>query len=70
MHSSYPAAEPRTAPRKAVSRAKRFYFPPTQRPGLLDSTCVRSTDQRVNLKRSFENLLNALDMPTPRHATA
>lgn len=53
--------------RPYASCTNSFSFPPTQRFGLPDSTtATRSSDQKTNLKRSFGNLLNALNMATPQ----
>lgn len=47
--------------------ANSFSFPPTQRRGLLDSTTgSRSSDQKANLKKSYRNLLNALNVTSPQ----
>ena len=69
MHSSKGNACARVS-RQQPLRANHFSFPPTQRFGLLDSTPARSSNQRLNLKRSYENLLNALNVPTLQHITA
>lgn len=64
MHSFKDAA--RTWSSRGHSNcANHFSFPPTQRLGLLRSTSDphRSTDQRVNLNRSFERMLDCL-MPS------
>ena len=57
MHSSNDAAQ-----QLSLKHANLFSFPPTQRTGLLDSTKRRSSNQRVNLERSFHNLLDALSI--------
>lgn len=67
MHSSKSNASARTARQQSL-RANRFSFPPTQRFGLLDSATIRSSNQRVNLKRSYEKLLDALNVPSLQHA--
>lgn len=59
MHSPKDAAG--TLSVQPSRRANHFSFPPTQRTGLLDSTIRRSSNQRVNLERSFLNLLDALN---------
>ena len=56
--------------RQQSLRANHFSFPPTQRFGLLGSTPARSSNQRLNLKHSYENLLDALNVPTLQHVTA
>ena len=70
MHSSNDAQRVRT-PRSQLSCANHFSFPPTQRMGLLEPTTrTRSSNQRVNLLRSYGNLLDALDVPRLRHSMA
>ena len=69
MHSSKSNACTRVS-RQQAQRANLFSFPPTQRFGLLDSTPARSSNQRLNLKHSYENLLDALNVPTLQHVTA
>ena len=69
MHSSKSNACARVSRQQSL-RANHFSFPPTQRSGLLDSTPARSSNQRLNLKRSYENLLEALNVPPLQHATA
>lgn len=47
--------------------------PPTQRDGLLDSTIAsktRSQDQRLNLRASYERLLDALSVKPLKQAEA
>ena len=61
MHASSDAKRNR-ASRSPFKRANHFSFPPTQRTGLLDSTKRRSSNQRVNLERSFHSLLDALSI--------
>lgn len=52
-------------------RANHFSFPPTQRKGLLEPTTrTRSSNQRVNLLRSYNDLLDALDVPQLQQSTA
>lgn len=60
MHSPKDAAG--TFSVQSSRRANHFSFPPTQRTGLLDSTKRRSSNQRVNLERSFHSLLDALSI--------
>lgn len=60
MHSPKDAAS--TFSVQPSRRANHFSFPPTQRTDLLDSTKRRSSNQRVNLERSFHNLLDALSI--------
>lgn len=69
MHSSQSNACVRASQQQAL-RANHFSFPPTQRFGLLDSTTPRSSNQRLNLRHSYEKLLDALNVPTLQHATA
>ena len=59
MHSPKDAAGPSFQPSR---RAIHFSFPPTQRFGLLVSSAprARSRDQRTNLQRSFQTLMDAL----------
>ena len=61
MPSFYDVQRART-PRPQLRCANHFSFPPTQRTGLLDSTKRRSSNQRVNLERSFHSLLDALSI--------
>ncbi len=60
MHSPKDAAG--TFSVQSSRRANHFSFPTTQRTGLLDSTKRRSSNQRVNLERSFHSLLDALSI--------
>ena len=70
MHSSKDAASLWSSQQPSQC-ANHFSFPPTQRFGLLGSaTPSRSSNQRLNLKRSYDNLLDALNVPTLQHATA
>ena len=70
MHSSSNAKRVRT-PRQQLSCANHFSFPPTQRMDLLDPTTQpRSSSQRVNLLRSYGNLLDALDVPQTQQSMA
>lgn len=70
MHSSYDAQRVRT-PRSQLSCANHFSFPPTQRMGLLEPTTrLRSSDQRANLLRSYDDLLDALDLPHLQQSVA
>lgn len=69
MHSSKGNACARTSPQQPL-HANHFPFPPTQRFGLLGSATPRSSNQRLNLKHSYANLLDALNVPTLQHATA
>lgn len=63
MHSSKDAACI-WSPLQPSQRANHFSFPPTQRIGLLDSTTPkRSTNQNINLQRSFTKMLDALNTP-------
>ena len=76
MHSSSNAASKCTS-LQPYQRAQQLSFPPTQSSGLLDSTIIdakacgeytnlaRSSDQRANLQRSFENLLGVLVITLP-----
>ena len=72
MHFPQEAAGSWTS-RQATRCANRFSFPQTQRSGLLDSTASsrkRSSNQHKNLEHSFQNLLDALNVPSLQHATA
>lgn len=68
MHSSNDAAQ-----QPSQTHADLFSFPPTQRDGLLDSTIAsktRSQDQRLNLRASYERLLDALSVKPLKQAEA
>lgn len=68
MHSSNDAAQ-----QPSLKYANLFSFPPTQRDGLLDSPTTkakRSTNQRHNLRASFEKLQASLDKAFPEQARA
>ena len=68
MHSSNDAAQ-----QPSLKHANLFSFPPTQRNGLLDSPTTqhtRSTNQRLNLRASFEKLQASLDKAFPEQARA
>ena len=68
MHSSNDAAQ-----RPSLKHANLFSFPPTQSDGLLDSPTsqhMRSTDQSLNLRASFEKLQASLDKAFPEQARA
>ena len=68
MHSSNGAAL-----RPSLNHADLFSFPPTQRNGLLDSPTTkakRSTNQRHNLRASFEKLQASLNKSFPNQARA
>lgn len=71
MHSSNGAMSPWSSWQPS-QRANQLSFPPTQRHGLLDSTKsgTRSTNQQANLQHSFQNLLDALNVPALQHAIA
>lgn len=70
MHSSGNAICDRS-PRTPFKRANHFSFPPTQRKGFLEPTTrTRSSNQRVNLLRSYNDLLDALDVPQLQQSTA
>ena len=70
MHASSDAKRNR-ASRSPFKRANHFSFPPTQRKGLLEPTTrTRSSNQRVNLLRSYNDLLDALDVPQLQQSTA
>ena len=70
MHSSNDAKLARTH-RSQHTCASLFSFPPTQRKGLLEPTTrTRSSNQRVNLLRSYNDLLDALDVPQLQQSTA
>ncbi len=61
---SYCDAQRARTPRPQLGCANHFSFPPTQRKGLLEpTTCTRSSNQRVNLLRSYSDLLDILDVP-------
>ena len=69
MHSPKDAAG--TFSVQSSRRANHFSFPPTQRKGLLEPTTrTRSSNQRVNLLRSYNDLLDALDVPQLQQSTA
>lgn len=68
MHSSNDAAQ-----QPSLKHANLFSFPPTQRNGLLDSPTTsktRSQDQRLNLRASYERLLDALSVKPLKQAEA
>lgn len=68
MHSSNDAAQ-----RPSLKHANLFSFPPTQSDGLLDSPTsqhMRSTDQSLNLRASFEKLQASPDKTFPNQARA
>ena len=68
MHSSNDAAQ-----QPSLKHANLFSFPPTQRNSLLDSPTTkakRSTNQRHNLRASFEKLQASLDKAFPNQARA
>lgn len=68
MHSSNDAAQ-----QPSLKHADLFSFPPTQRNGRLDSPTsqhMRSTDQSLNLRASFEKLQASLDKAFPEQARA
>ena len=69
MHSAKGAAQ-----QPSQTHANLFSFPPTQRNGLLDSPTTtkakRSTNQRHNLRASFEKLQASLDKAFPEQARA
>ena len=68
MHSSNDAAQ-----QPSLKHADLFSFPPTQRSSLLDSPikqAKRSSDQRQNLRKSFNALQAALDKTFPNQARA
>ena len=68
MHSSNDAAS--LQPSK---RASLFSFPPTQRNGLLDSPTHskhRSQNQRLNLRASYNKLIEALSTQPLKQAEA
>ena len=68
MHSSNDAAQ-----QPSLKHADLFSFPPSQRDGLLDSPTTkakRSTDQKLNLRASFEKLQSSLDKTFPNQARA
>lgn len=68
MHSSNDAAQ-----QPSLKHADLFSFPRTQRNGLLDSTIAsktRSQDQRLNLRTSYERLLDALSVKPLKRAEA
>lgn len=53
-----------------TQRAIHFSFPPTQRTRLLRSTTARSSDQRLNLQRSYQKLVDALTVQPLQQARA
>lgn len=68
MHSSNAVAR-----QPSPKHADLFSFPPTQRDGLLDSTIAsktRSQDQRLNLRVSYERLLDTLSVKPLKQAEA
>lgn len=68
MHSFNDAAQ-----QPSLKHADLFSFPPTQRNGLLDSTIAsktRSQDQRLNLRVSYERLLDTLSVKPLKQAEA
>lgn len=68
MHSSNDATQ-----QPSLKYANLFFFPPTQRNGLLDSPTTkakRSTNQSHNLRASFEKLQASLDKAFPEQARA
>lgn len=68
MHSSNDAAQ-----QPSLKHADLFFFPPTQRNGLLDSPTTkakRSTDQELNLRASFDKLQASLNKSFPNQAQA
>lgn len=68
MHSSNDAAQ-----QPSLNHANLFSFPPTQRDGFLDSTIAsktRSQDQRLNLRASYERLLDAPSVKPLKQAEA
>ena len=68
MHSSNDATQ-----QPSLKHANLFSFPPTQRNGLLDFTIAsktRSQDQRLNLRASYERLLDALSVKPLKQAEA
>ena len=70
MPSFYDVQRART-PRPQLRCANHFAFPQTQRKGLLEPTTrTRSSNQRVNLLRSYNDLLDALDVPQLQQSTA
>lgn len=70
MPSFYDAQRARS-PRPQLRCANHFSFPPTQRKSLLEPTTrTRSTNQRVNLLRSYSDLLDILDVPQLQHTMA
>lgn len=68
MHSSNDAAHLQPS-----QRANLFSFPPTQRNGLLDSPTARKTrsqDQRLNLRASYERLIETLSVKPLKQSEA
>lgn len=68
MHSSNDATQ-----QPSLKHADLFSFPPTQRGGLLDSPTTkakRSTNQRHNLRASFEKLQASLNKSFPNQVRA
>lgn len=68
MHSSNDAVQ-----QPSLNHANLFSFPPTQRNGFLDSTIAsktRSQDQRLNLRASYERLLDTLSGKPLKQAEA
>lgn len=68
MHSSNDATQ-----QPSLKYANLFSLPPTQRNSLLDSPATkakRSTNQRHNLRASFEKLQASLDKAFPEQARA
>lgn len=66
MHSSNAVTR-----QPSLKHADLFSFPPTQRNSLLDSPTTkakRSTNQRHNLRASFEKLQASLDKAFPEQA--
>lgn len=58
-------------PRSHLKCANHLSFPPTQRKDLLEPTTrTRSSNQRVNLLRSYSHLLDALDVPQAQQSMA
>ncbi len=70
MPSFYDVQRVRT-PRPQLSCANHFSFPPTQRKGPpAPTTRARSSNQRVNLLRSYNDLLDALYVPQSQQSMA
>ena len=68
MHSSNDVAQ-----QPSLTHADLFSFPPTQRNSLLDSPIAsktRSQDQRLNLRASYERLLDTLSVKPLKQAEA